>query len=399
MEYKQSSIFSDNQKIDRRNLCLYISFKNEKMDSIFKLLKLIEKDFIKKFEEDFVFDMEYDEEPITAKSLHKKFSNIGDNASKTIHLLYDAILKNDQISNRSDYRELITKKMFMDEWDMKAPKLEYDLNDVESIKNYIVNNIQNDKVDYIGEPTPQDIGFNFRCEYIKKSEEIDTKGEEIDDDFGYFGALNFNISGYILDYDFKYFTNYLKNFVKDAGSIFKSLSANIFVSERNFKTEYFNLFETELIDPEDMEDEEVYINHHRYGFLGGVEGINFISKDLFDEIDKQLLDDEFFEVEELENGVFINVNKDLEKVDIHDKYRVREVLDNILIKGYSDHDLIHFMEFLGKVPIYMDEIFLVESLDNEVREDLYNRYFVVTKNRDVEGSNLNSDKFRVHRFK
>ena len=30
MEYKKSSIFSDKQKIDNRNLCLYLNFKNEK---------------------------------------------------------------------------------------------------------------------------------------------------------------------------------------------------------------------------------------------------------------------------------------------------------------------------------------------------------------------------------
>ncbi len=30
MKYKQSSIFSNNEKIDCRNLCLYFNFKDEK---------------------------------------------------------------------------------------------------------------------------------------------------------------------------------------------------------------------------------------------------------------------------------------------------------------------------------------------------------------------------------
>ena len=46
MEYKKSSIFSDKQKIDNRNLCLYLNFKNEKNENILNLLKLIEKDLI-----------------------------------------------------------------------------------------------------------------------------------------------------------------------------------------------------------------------------------------------------------------------------------------------------------------------------------------------------------------
>ena len=44
MEYKKSSIFSDKQKIDNRNLCLYLNFKNEKNENILNLLKLIEKE-------------------------------------------------------------------------------------------------------------------------------------------------------------------------------------------------------------------------------------------------------------------------------------------------------------------------------------------------------------------
>ena len=394
MDYKKSGVFSESQKIDCRNLCLYLNFKNEKLDDICKFMKLIEGDLVEKFEDDFVFDMEFDEEEVTAKVLHKKFANVSDNINRRINLLYDGILKSDQISSRFDYRNFISNRMFMDEWVLKSLELDFDLEDTESIKDYILRNIESDKVDYLGEPTPQDIGLNFSCEYLEKN-------EEEDDDFGYFGSLSFNISGYILDYDFEYFTNYLKDFVKKSGEILKSLCANIFISEKNFKTEYFNLFEMEFIEHEDIEDEEIYedyINHHRYGFLSGIEGINYIPNDLFEEIDKTLLEDEVFNVEAMENGVFVNVNKPLDEVNIQDKYRVREVLDDILIKGYCDHDLIHFMQFLGKVPLYLDEVFLIEALEDEVRDDLYNRYFIVTKNREVEGLNLDKGKFRVHRF-
>ena len=86
MEYKKSSIFSDKQKIDNRNLCLYLNFKNEKNENILNLLKLIEKDLIEKFEDDFIFDMEFNEEPITNKYLHNKFNNIGNNLNKKINL-------------------------------------------------------------------------------------------------------------------------------------------------------------------------------------------------------------------------------------------------------------------------------------------------------------------------
>ena len=43
-------------------------------------------------------------------------------------------------------------------------------------------------------PTPQDIGLNFNCEYVKQTDE--------NSDFGYYGSLSFNISGHILDYKF-----------------------------------------------------------------------------------------------------------------------------------------------------------------------------------------------------
>jgi len=110
MEYKKSGVFSESQKIDCRNLCLYLNFKNEKLDDILGFLKLIELNFVEKFEEDFVFDMEFDEEEITAKALHKKFTNISDNASRRISLLYDGILKSDKISSRFDYRNLISDR-------------------------------------------------------------------------------------------------------------------------------------------------------------------------------------------------------------------------------------------------------------------------------------------------
>ena len=388
MEYRKSGIFSESQKIDCRNLCLYFNFKNEKLDNICEQLKLIEKYLISKFEDDFVFDMEFEEEEITTKALHKKFTNILDIANRRINLLYDGILKTDQISSRFEYRNFVSKRVFMDEWVLEEPELEYDLKNIDSIKSYIFDNIDKNKMNYTAEPTPQDIGLNFNCEYIEKN-------EEDDEDFGYFGSLSFNISGYILDYDFKYFTNYLKDFVAESGKVLKSLCANIFISDKNFKTEYFNLFEMEPIEHCDIEDCEDYVNHHRHGFLSGIEGINYIPNNLFVELDRYLLEDEFFSVKACENGVFVNVNKNLDQVDIHDKYRIREVLDHVLIKGYSDHDLIHFMEFLGKVPLYIDEVFLIESLEDE---DLYNRYFIVTKNREIEGLSLDSSKFRIHKL-
>ncbi|WP_455544153.1 hypothetical protein [Intestinibacter sp.] len=398
MNYKQSSIFSSKQKVDCRNLCLYLNFKNEKADNILKLMKLIEKDLIEKFEDDFVFDMEFDEEPITTKSLHKKFKNVGDNLSRRMNLFYDAILKTDQISNRAQYRNLVINKGFMDNWVLETPQFEYDLENIESIKNYIVSNIDNEKVNYIIEPTPQDIGLNFSTEYIKKQEDVEACKD--DNDFGYYGSLSFNISGYILDYDFEYFTNYLKQFISKCSDILKSLCANIFISEKNLKTEYFNLFETEFIEHKEIKDNYTdYVNHNRYGFLSGVEGINFIPNDLFNKINKNLLENDLFKVEVEENGVFININKELDKVNIHDKYKIREVLDNVLIKGYCDHNLIHFMEFLGKVPIYLDEVTLVEALDEKTRQDIYNKYFVITKNREVGDLKLDSEKFRVHKIK
>lgn len=152
----------------------------------------------------------------------------------------------------------------------------------------------------------------------------------------------------------------------------------------------------------DIEDKEIYdeyINHHRYGFLCGIEGINYISKDLFSQIDKDKLKNDPIKVEIYENGVFVNIDKSLEDIDIDDKYEVREVLDNILIKGYCDHDVIQFMEFLGKVPIYEEEILIVEILENETRKDLYNKYFIITKNKEVEYLSLDSDKFKIHKLK
>ena len=93
MEYKKSSIFSDKQKIDNRNLCLYLNFKNEKNENILNLLKLIEKDLIEKFEDDFIFDMEFNEETITNKYLHNNFNNIGNNLNKKIFEDFDDKLK------------------------------------------------------------------------------------------------------------------------------------------------------------------------------------------------------------------------------------------------------------------------------------------------------------------
>ena len=61
--------------------------------------------------------------------------------------------------------------------------------------------------------------------------------------------------------------------------------------------------------------------------------------------------------------------------------------------------MIQFMEFLGKVPIYEEEILIVETLENETRKDLYNKYFIITKNKEVEYLSLDSDKFKIHKLK
>ncbi|WP_195931124.1 hypothetical protein [Clostridium sp. 1001270J_160509_D11] len=306
-------------------------------------------------------------------------------------MIYDAILKTDKISTRSEYREFVTSKVFMQNWDLEELELKYDLNNIDSIRNYIESNINNEDINYMSMPTPQDIGLNFNCEYVKQTDE--------NSDFGYYGSLSFNISGHILDYKFDDFINYLNQFIKESSKILKSLCANIFISEKNLKPDYYNLFEMENInDISQYENSDDYINNKLYGYLNGVEGINFIPKALFSKIDKNLLKDDIFEIKEEANGVFININKDLDKVNIYDKYKVRDILNSILIKGYSEHDLVHFMQFLGRVPVYMDEIILVESLEEKIRQDIYNKYFVITKNQEIEDLKLDSEKFRLHKF-
>ena len=42
----------------------------------------------------------------------------------------------------------------------------------------------------------------------------------------------------------------------------------------------------------------------------------------------------------------------------------------------------------------MDEIILVESLEEKIRQDIYNKYFVITKNQEIE----DFEKFRLHKF-
>ena len=391
MKYKQSSIFSNNEKIDCRNLCLYFNFKDEKTEDIIKLINLIDINLIQKFEDDFVFDIQFNEEDITCKALHKKIKTVGEVLSKNISLIYDAILKTDKISTRSEYREFVTSKVFMQNWDLEELELKYDLNNIDSIRYYIESNINNEDINYMSMPTPQDIGLNFNCEYVKQTDE--------NSDFGYYGSLSFNISGHILDYKFDDFINYLNQFIKESSKILKSLCANIFISEKNLKPDYYNLFEMENInDISQYENSDDYINNKLYGYLNGVEGINFIPKALFSKIDKNLLKDDIFEIKEEANGVFININKDLDKINIHDKYKVRDILNSILIKGYSEHDLVHFMQFLGRVPVYMDEIILVESLEEKIRQDIYNKYFVITKNQEIEDLKLDSEKFRLHKF-
>ena len=387
MNYKKSAIFSGKQSIDCRNLCLYFTFKNEKLDDICELLKLIEKYFIEKFEEDFVFDMQFDEEDITAKSLHKKFKDMANVVDRKVSLLYDAMVKSDKISTRAEYRNILESQNFMEDWDLQQPEFDFDLNNVDSIKTYIFENLHKENFDYTGAPMPQDMGLILNCDYVKKEDESS--------DFGYFGAFNFNISGYILDYDFNDFVDYLKEFIKNISKNLKSLCPNMNISHKNMRTEYFDLFEIELTQEE--HDEE-YINHERYGLLSGVEGVNYISNELYEKVDKGFLQDEFFEVLECENGVFINVNKNLEDVGAHDKYRVRQVLNHVLIKGYCDHNVINFMDFLGKVPLYMDEVFLIEVMDEASQKDIFNRYFVLTKNRELGDLKLDPKEFKIHKF-
>ena len=48
MKYKQSSIFSNNEKIDCRNLCLYFNFKDEKTEDIIKLINFLILNWIMK---------------------------------------------------------------------------------------------------------------------------------------------------------------------------------------------------------------------------------------------------------------------------------------------------------------------------------------------------------------
>ena len=108
-------------------------------------------------------------------------------------MIYDAILKTDKISTRSEYREFVTSKVFMQNWDLEELELKYDLNNIDSIRNYIESNINNEDINYMSMPTPQDIGLNFNCEYVKQTDE--------NSDFGYYGSLSFNISGHILDYN------------------------------------------------------------------------------------------------------------------------------------------------------------------------------------------------------
>lgn len=388
MNYKKSAIFSGRQNVDCRNLCLYFNFKNEKLDDICNLLKLIEKDLIEKFEEDFVFDMQFNEESITAKSLHKKFQNIENVVDRNFSLVYDAMVKSDKISSRADYRNILESQIFMEGWDLSEPELDFDINKVDSIQNYIIDNIHKENFDYTGAAMPQDMGIIFNCDYIKRKDQSDN--------FGYFGAFNFNISGYILDYDFNYFVDYLKEFIKKASKYLKSLCANMFISYKNMRTEYFDLFEIELVKEEN--DDEEYINPERYGLLGGIEGINFISNELYEKIDKNFLKDDFFEVLECENGAFINVDKNLSDVNIHDKYRVRQVLNDVLIKGYCDNNIIKFIDFLGKVPLYLDEVFLIESMDEVSQSDIFNRYFVLTKNRELGELKLDPAEFKVYKF-
>jgi len=37
--------------------------------------------------------------------------------------------------------------------------------------------------------------------------------------------------------------------------------------------------------------------------------------------------------------------------------------------------------------------------ENETRKDLYNKYFIITKNKEVEYLSLDSDKFKIHKLK
>lgn len=383
MEYKKSAIFSNQKKIDTRNLCLYIKFKNETLDSIQNMLKLLNIYLVENFNEDFVLDMEFNEEPVNSKSMTKIIQDISKIAVRNINFIYDGILKSKDLNTKSQYRNLIRENTFAENFDNDEINLDLEKDDVYSIIRYILNNLSKQKEDYLGEALPQDIGLTLNANYLED------KNYQ-----GYSGYLSFNISGYILDYNYDYYIEYLINFVKSISEVMKSICGNIFISTNKSNPNYLDLFR------EDIENKD--LNYEESNLLEGIEGINFIPHYLFDFINNEIIDEDFLKIERHKDSIFININKPLYEVSISDKYRLRYSIEPILKKGYCENDLISFINIFREVPIYQEEIFIMESpesVENEslgIEEDFYSKYFILTKNKNSNDLDEMYEDFKIY---
>lgn len=383
MNYAKSAIFSEAKKVDSRNLCLAMNFKNEKLDNMCEFIKLLEKTFIDKFAEDFVFDIYFKDEDVVLKALRKRLQKIESYIDRSMTLVYDGLLKCDEVSSRADYRALIQNHDMVGE----PIELNYDFKDAESVKKYIEANLTTKDVDYFMEPMPQDIGLNFVCEYKSREEQMD---------FGYEGSLIFNISGHILNHDYDYYIEYLKDFLRASSEILHSQCANIFISDKKYSTDYYIAFG---LMPE----------YDERCLLRGVEGINFVNKGRFEELDSVFVEE--FAVEECKNGYFVNCKKPLDKVDIEDKYNMRDLLNPILARGAGEFDLIQFIFMLGSLPVYLDEIILIEDIApventflgeefdlGEIGENKLSKFFIITSNSEGELFEIDPARFKEYRF-